>query len=151
MSPRGVQANPPWSLRSSSARFWEKVDTSGDCWTWLGYRSRNGYGQFGVGGRVVGAHRFAYEDKVGPIPAGLHIDHLCRNPSCVNPEHLEPVTVRVNVIERATGPFADRARQTHCVHGHSLDDAYVSTGRRQCRTCAIDKERRNRERRRTAS
>jgi hypothetical protein len=79
------------------ARFWAKVDKNGPdgCWVWTGARAV-GYGYIsrggGIGSAIVPAHRIAYELLVGPIPDGLHIDHLCRNRPCVNPDHLEAVT-----------------------------------------------------------
>ncbi len=81
-------------------RFWAKVDRSGPggCWLWTA-STREGYGYFGLGRRdegMVDAHRFAYELLVGPIPAGLEIDHLCRVRRCVNPPHLEAVTSAEN-------------------------------------------------------
>jgi hypothetical protein len=74
-------------------RFWTKVDVRGqdECWPWLAC-TQNGYGQFRVHPKQVKAHRFAYEHLVGPIPAGMVIDHLCSNRACVNPDHLESVT-----------------------------------------------------------
>jgi hypothetical protein len=88
---------PPPSRRDPSERFWEKVDKSGECWIWLGSKNSKGYGTFMYEKpKRVGAHRFAYEDQVGPIPEGLTIDHLCWNPSCVRPSHLEPVTQAEN-------------------------------------------------------
>ena len=84
-------------------RFWDKVDTSGDCWPWLAAENNWGYGLFNVGSRTDGtrrkayAHRWSYEHLVGPIPEGLQLDHLCRTPACVRPEHLEPVTPSENV------------------------------------------------------
>ena len=87
------------ALYGPSWRFWRKVK-GGDvttCWIWQASLHR-GYGQFAVSSRqIVIAHRFAYEELVGPIPDGLHLDHLCRQPKCVNPWHLEPVTPLVNV------------------------------------------------------
>lgn len=77
-------------------RFWSKVEPDGSCWGWRGHRQPNGYGQFSENQRVIYAHRWAYEHFIGPIPAGLHIDHLCNNPSCVKPDHLEPVTQAEN-------------------------------------------------------
>lgn len=78
-------------------RFWAKfVRLDSGCWQWTGAMTPQGYGHLRTGGRHVGAHRFAYELLVGPIPAGLHIDHLCMNPSCCNPAHLEPVTQEEN-------------------------------------------------------
>lgn len=74
-------------------RFWPRVrKVDGACWEWIGARIAAGYGVFWNGRLNTYAHRFAYELLVGPIPAGLTIDHLCRNTSCVNPAHMEPVT-----------------------------------------------------------
>lgn len=67
------------------------------CWEWNRYRNEHGYGRLNKAGqRTMYAHRWAYELLVGPIPVGLTIDHLCLNPACVNPEHLEPVTLSEN-------------------------------------------------------
>lgn len=125
------------------ARFWAKVDRRDpdDCWVWTAATNRSGgYGRFRVGGRagrMVSAHRFAYERLVGPIPDGLTIDHLCRVPRCVNPKHLEPVTVRENTL-RGESFSARNARKTHCIHGHPFDEAntiHRKGGRRECRIC----------------
>ena len=62
------------------------------CWLWTGAVTSSGYGSFVHEGRAKSTHRLPYELIVGPIPHGLHIDHLCRNKKCCNPEHLEPVT-----------------------------------------------------------
>ena len=82
------------------ARFWSKVDMSGDCWNWLGSHGKYGHGTFSMTvdgvSKTPGAHRVAYELVKGPIPKGLHIDHICHNPPCVNPEHLRPVTHKQN-------------------------------------------------------
>ena len=79
--------------------FWDLVDKAGPggCWLWLGLKNESGYGRIEVGGRNLKAHRRAYELTVGPIPDGLTIDHLCRTKACVNPRHLEPVTLRENL------------------------------------------------------
>ena len=85
--------------RTAKERFWAKVKKTDGCWLWTGWKNDRGYGNFEVDStRTVKAHRFAYEVLVGPIPDGLTLDHLCRNPSCVNPEHLEPVTLRENIM-----------------------------------------------------
>lgn len=69
--------------------FWDRVDTSGDCWLWTGAkRNAGGYGQIVVDGRRVMTHRFAYELEYGPIPAGMVVMHSCDNPPCVRPTHL---------------------------------------------------------------
>lgn len=116
-------------------RFWSKVqfalDGSG-CYLWIGSRTQSGHGLIRIDGRNVPAHRWAWEEWNGPIPAGLHIDHLCRNPPCVNPDHLEPVTPHENML-RGTAPAAVNARKTHCIRGHKL---VQGKGRRYCQVCA---------------
>jgi hypothetical protein len=96
-------------------------DPSG-CWLWTACKSERGYGRIGVGGKALRAHRVAYEIFVGPIPDGLCLDHLCRNTSCVNPEHLEPVTCKVNVQRGMAGQNKREAAKarTHCLLGHEL-------------------------------
>jgi hypothetical protein len=82
-------------------RFWDKVQDrpKGEgCWLWEGAINSQGYGNFWDGVRFVKAHRFAYECLIGEIPEGLTIDHLCRVRHCVNPSHLEPVTMRENFL-----------------------------------------------------
>ncbi len=86
----------------------------------------------------VGAHRIAWEVANGPIPDGLTIDHLCRTPLCSAVDHLEPVTIRENVLRADPGAF-NRAK-THCPRGHEYDEAntkYDRRGGRLCRACAV--------------
>lgn len=117
------------------ARFWAKVVVVENCWEWCGCTSR-GYGQFYMGKKIHAAHRVSYELSVGPIPNGLTLDHLCRNRRCVNPSHLEPVTLKENV-RRGRGPAAGNFRKTHCPQGHPLlgDNLVVRRGWRECKTC----------------
>jgi hypothetical protein len=122
-------------------RFWAKVDRRGsdECWSWLASMA-NGYGQFFAGSNQR-AHRIAFSLLVGPIPSGLELDHLCRNPICVNPAHLEPVSHAENLRRSPTvGRTGKRPKMTHCPKGHPLEGSnlYVRpTGRRgrQCRMC----------------
>lgn len=118
---------------SAARRFMAKVERVADgCWVWTASRDHCGYGKF-HDGRMVLAHRWSYEHHVGPIPDGLVLDHLCRNRACVNPEHLEPVTQRTNLL-RGMGPNV-RALHTHCQRGH-LIDGINSDGGRYCRECS---------------
>lgn len=79
-------------------RFWSKVDKTDTCWLWTGSGNPGGYGLFLSNGKNQSAHRYSYKLHKGEIPAGLYLDHLCRVPACVNPDHLEPVTNRENGI-----------------------------------------------------
>ena len=127
-------------MPSFEERFWAKVNKTDTCWLWIGAKTE-GYGLLSVEGRNVLAYRLSYELVVGSIPAGLTLDHLCRVPACVNPAHLEPVTMRENIL-RGIGPAARRARQTHCIHGHPFDEANTrirKNGTRQCRRCNADR------------
>jgi hypothetical protein len=97
--------------------------------------SDTGYVHLKVNGRTVSAHRTTYEHVNGPIPPGLMIDHLCRQRNCVNPEHMEAVTNRTNVL-RGQSPIAIAVRTNKCIRNHDMTDAYIApTGHRQCRTC----------------
>ena len=107
------------------------VDDAG-CWLWQGPLTNAGYGRMSwtaFGRKEGGAHRVSYVAHRGPIPAGLQLDHLCRNRACVRPDHLEPVTNRVNIL-RGESPSARAARATHCVHGHEFtpENTKVKTG-----------------------
>lgn len=116
-------------------RFTDNVVVGDGCWEWMAAKTR-GYGRFYMRGQMPGAHRVSYQMFVGPIPDGLTLDHLCRNPGCVRFDHLEPVSNRENVL-RGEGTSARHARQTHCKRGHKFDAAntYVHRGKRYCRTC----------------
>ena len=112
------------------------VDLATGCWIWMGCQRGKGYGCLRVNGRMMRAHRYSYELHVGPIPAGLQIDHLCRNRLCVNPAHLEPVVNRVNVL-RGVGVTAQNAKKTHCRQGHEFtpENTRITDGARVCRAC----------------
>lgn len=124
------------------------IDPESGCWLWQG-ASSGGYGNLSSGSRRDGTrgrkmvHRVSYEHHRGPIPEGLVLDHLCRTTLCVNPAHLEPVPQGVNVF-RGEAPSADNRRKTHCAHGHEFNEAntYLARGRRYCRACRRNDNRR---------
>jgi hypothetical protein len=131
-------------------RFMSYVTQGPDCWEWSGTMTSKGYGHFWAHGSPVMAHRFSYELLVGPIPSGLTLDHLCRNHSCVNPQHLEPVTRGENVL-RGEAPPAHNARKTRCPRGHEYTPENTAYGRkpgrktyRMCKKCAHLRYRRKR-------
>lgn len=124
-------------------RFAAKVAlTDSGCVEWIGGETTTGYGQIypGPGARVAKylAHRWSYEYHTGtPIPAGHEIDHLCGNRSCVNPDHLEPVTHAENLM-RGGSPSAINAKRTHCPRGHEFSEDNIrwrNGTTRECRAC----------------
>jgi hypothetical protein len=121
-------------------RFDTKIFQSGplECWEWAGARLPTGYGQFFIDGHVRRAHRIAFERERGSIPQGMVLDHVCRNPPCVNPYHLDIVTQRENIL-RGEAPAAKNARAKMCIRGHDLTDTAITynspSGRRSCRLC----------------
>ena len=137
---------PRGNPRPLAERLWEKVEKGGPmalwkgapgpCWVWTASRTK-GYGMIRSGRTNAYAHRVAYELSVGPIPEGLHLDHRCRRPHCVNPAHLEPVTNAENVRRGNAGLL--QARKTHCKQGHPFEGDNLiiradGTGR-ACREC----------------
>ena len=126
-------------------RFWEKVEVNEKtaCWNWLGSLFSSGYGQFKLTHtKNVRAHKFAYEVNRGKVPEGLTLDHLCRNRKCVNPNHLEPVTQKENLM-RGNSIQAMNSKKTHCNKGHSLsgDNLYIHNNKRYCKICTNETKR----------
>lgn len=128
---RQTRTHPLVRLRALYA-----VDRETGCWVWAGNKDRLGYGRFGYQGRLHLAHRASYALLIGDIPEGMDLDHLCRNPSCINPAHLEAVTHRENARRGLAG--ANERMKTECPQGHpySGDNLVVlSNGHRRCRAC----------------
>lgn len=146
-----------WLSDAQRERFWAKIDKNGPipdisdplitspatpCWEWTAARnSDTGYGAFVSPpprkGKTAQAHRIMYMEVFGPVADGMHIDHMCRNRGCVNPEHLRCVTHQENILAGATVP-AMRAKITHCPQGHEYtpENTEVSKRRqRHCKTC----------------
>jgi hypothetical protein len=150
-------------------RFMRKVIVGpGDCWSWTGCLDPKGYGRFHTRGTGRLAHRVAYELFVGPIPSGLTLDHTCHSSavsvcsggascvhrSCVNPEHLEAITQRENILR---GRIVNHPTLTHCPQNHPYDDKNTywretpnGTPTRHCRICSRASGARYRARRRSA-
>ena len=143
---------PRWT-QTEPERFWSKVDRGGpdECWLWRGGVSTNGYGNFYVSGRLVRAHRYAYETHYGPVAPELQVCHRCDNKPCCNPAHLFRGTKSDNMRDcAAKGRNASQRRpwrttyyqqnviKTHCPHGHAYDTANTRIspdGARRCRAC----------------
>ena len=113
------------------------------CWLWMGSCGPDGYGQMSHrerGRSLRRAHIVSFELHKGRVPAGFVLDHKCRIRCCVNPDHLEPVTDRENVL-RGVGRGAISARMTICIRGHEL--SRIPGGKRYCPTCSAERKRRS--------
>lgn len=136
----GTTALRAYDVQAAVARFWSKVEVRGEaeCWPFKGTVLRNGYGQFTVQGKAYEAHRFSYEISVGPIPKGLTIDHVkargCTLHNCVNPSHLEPVTIQEN-LRRSDCVSAVNSRKVACPKCGADYTGIDSRGDRFCRPC----------------
>src|SRR5215468_5119985 len=119
------------------------------CWVWTGAHTnhpKRPYGIMRINRRNITAHRVAYTLLIGEIPLGLDVHHDCRNTLCCNPEHLHPVTRKVNLnIGFKPGPA--HHKKTHCKHGHEFTPENTGTykryergGGRYCKQCACDRQ-----------
>ncbi len=129
-----------WKQETAEERFWKFVQKSAGCWFWTGGRNEEGYGLFCLVGeckirRYIRASRFSYQQKWGHIPSHLQVHHVCRNTSCVNPDHLTALDVHAHARE---GKFANL---THCKRGHEYNEqnTYYNPSKggthRTCREC----------------
>lgn len=126
-------------------RFYENVNKTETCWIWTGWKNKRGYGSLHTGPKKKQerAHRISVVLSGREIPEGMYVDHICKNPSCVNPDHLRVVTPRVNALENSEAPSAKNAKRTHCMKGHELTPDNVNKklygmyGWRHCRTCQM--------------
>lgn len=114
------------------------VDPATGCWEWTRCRSSRSPGGPAYAALSSGnAHRWVYQQVVGPIPKGMHLDHVCRNTGCVNPEHMEIVTPAEN-NRRKNEALGRGQYATHCPHGHEYtpENTMPAHGKnRQCREC----------------
>lgn len=144
-------------------RFWSKVAMIPfhGCWEWIGKPTRKGYGQLWVDGKLISAHRFAWELTHGPVADGLCVLHFCDNRSCIRVDHLFLGTIADNNsdMRRKGRQRNQNLGKTHCIRGHALvpENVYYKFGdgptgktRRVCRTCCIASATRSQIRRREA-
>lgn len=129
----------PQGFKNTMPQILAQIEKTSNCWIWKGSTNGDGYGQTCWKGKTLGAYRLMYELSKGKMPRDKCLDHLCRNRLCVNPDHLEPVTNKENIL-RGFGICGVNARKTHCKRGHEFD--FYNTlvhkdGRRQCKECII--------------
>ena len=114
------------------AKFWDKVDQTGDCWIWTAGKNLMGYGNFRYQGKTHNTHKLAYEFTKGPVSDGFHLHHLCENKACVNPDHL---------IAMSPQDHGALRRMTHCQRGHELTpENTIVRVTRKCRACERERQ-----------
>lgn len=121
-------------------RVLRKINKTKTCWLWTASITQDGYSRVRHNNKIVPAHRLIYEKIVGKIPTDKQLDHLCRQRNCVNPKHLEPVSLQENIRRGLTGKINNRTKEkTSCPQGHPYDkvNTYISpsNGGRLCKTC----------------
>lgn len=128
----------PISLQEWETRVAPRIAVAENgCWEWTHTKLPHGYGRVRINGPQYYTHRLAVEVWKGPIPVGFEVDHLCRNRSCCNPDHLEAVPQRTNIL-RSTNFAAEKFAQSSCINGHEFDaiNTYIApNGTRKCREC----------------
>lgn len=134
------------NLPDLKTRFEERYipEPNSGCWLWMGHvigKTGNEYPILSFNDKHIKAHRFSYQQYKGELIKGLVIHHKCNNPLCVNPQHLEQITQKENLL-LGNGKMAKQKRQTHCIHGHLLEEnnLYIKpNGARQCKVCRRQK------------
>lgn len=127
------------SLAAKVEHYLDKTSSPDGCWIWTRSTSGGGYGHMGWDGKVVRVHRAYVKDLGWDVPDGMHLDHLCRNRVCCNPDHLEVVTPLENA-RRGIGLGKRVNPVTHCPRGHEYDEAntyHNPSGSRACRACHV--------------
>lgn len=127
----------PDYLASIKERIESRYEITEDyCWEWTGWRFPYGYGGISIRSQMQGAHRVYYQIINGFIDDDLVIDHLCENPPCINPDHLEPITLGENTL-RGRSMTAENKRKTHCLEGHEFtpENTTMRGTSRICRAC----------------
>lgn len=143
---REAEVMPPgiYPRKTLEERFWSKVKKTDGCWIWQGHvNKKTHYGMIQVNHAPKLVHVISFEWSNGSIPEGMEIDHLCRNRICVNPDHLEAVKHRDNVL-RGINACATNAKVTHCPQGHPYDlfnTYYRPDGGRDCKLCRVRRRR----------
>lgn len=139
-------------VRPAIERFFEKVKFTSGCWEWTGTRHRYGYGMFSLNRKstesMTTAHRALFKISNTPIPKGMVIDHICKNPPCVRPSHLRVVTQRQNYIDYSDSIAAKNSRKKFCKRGHPFNKSntyrlLLKNGnyQRQCKICWVEDKR----------
>lgn len=147
LSPRDIALRSLTGDPVFQDRFQAKIKRGTDCWRWLGPINPRGYGMFSYKGISFAAHRVGVVLDGREIPAGMVVDHTCRNRACVNPVHLRVVTARENALENSVGHAAQNSAKTHCPKGHeftpdNLVQWALRQGYRHCRICTLESQRR---------
>lgn len=158
--PYNTREIPTKLTPEEAERFWSYValpPSPDECWLWEGALNNKGYGRFNLRGQALGAHRVSYTISRGVIPPEMVLDHLCRNPRCINPSHLETVTQRENVL-RGDLPrvMAERGGSPDdpCPKGHEPNWGYYRYNgpdrprTRGCKTCNNERARKRAARKR---
>jgi hypothetical protein len=140
----------PRPVRELPDRILDKIspEPMSGCWLWTSTLMHEGYGVISINGKQMRAHRLTYMLLRGPIPEHLQVDHLCRLRCCVNPAHMELVTLQEN--SRRGLSYLHNRLKTHCPRGHEYNlentkhnppDISHPTGNRICLVCRRQRDR----------